>query len=246
MFPTSAQLRAAAPSGKQEIIDAIANAAPSVFPKYGITNRNRVLGFLSTALEESAFRVLTENLNYTAARLVQVWPSRFPTIASAEPYASSPRALANKVYGGRMGNTGTDDGWRYRGQGLIQITGKDNFALLQKLTGLPLVAQPDFVTTPEHMLECSVALFVQYDRILDYCDQGAFQKVWALVGTGRANGNIINLANHQAALDALDKALPVWPPDVPAPKPVPPTPAKPSLWARFLAWITPKPSPVGD
>lgn len=69
-----------------------------------------------------------ENLNYSAKRMTQVWPKRFPTIASAQPYASNPRALANNVYGGRLGNTGPDDGWRYRGRGLAQITGKENYA----------------------------------------------------------------------------------------------------------------------
>lgn len=85
---------------------------------------------LATAHHETGarFAPVQENLNYSAKRLTQVWPSRFPTIAAATPYANNPRALANKVYGGRMGNTGPDDGWLYRGRGLVQITGKDNYA----------------------------------------------------------------------------------------------------------------------
>ncbi|MDE3796998.1 hypothetical protein I7G59_06570 [Sinorhizobium meliloti] len=74
------------------------------------------------------FQPVTENLNYSAQRLTEVWPSRFPTIASAKPYANNPRKLANKVYGGRMGNAAPDDGWLYRGRGLPQITGKENYA----------------------------------------------------------------------------------------------------------------------
>jgi putative chitinase len=161
LLPTVKELSAAAPGAYTDIVEAISDTAPVVFPKYGINTRNRALGFLSTALEESGFRNLVENLNYSAERLVQVWPSRFPTVAAAGPYARSPRALANCVYGGRMGNTGPDDGWRYRGQGLIQITGRDNFARLEKITGLPLVNQPELATKPEHLLECSVALFVE-------------------------------------------------------------------------------------
>ncbi len=74
-----------------------------------------------------AMQPLEENLNYSAKRLTQVWPSRFPTLAAATLYANNPRRLANKVYGGRLGNAGPDDGWLYRGRGLAQITGKANY-----------------------------------------------------------------------------------------------------------------------
>lgn len=205
---TAGQLSAAAPNGDPAIIKAIADESAAVFAKYGLTTRNRVLGFLSTALEESGFRMLTENLNYSAARAAEVWPSKFPTAAAASPYAGNPRALANKVYGARMGNVGPDDGWRYRGQGLIQITGRNNFAALEKATGLPLLDSPELATDPAHLLECSVALFVQYPGILGYCDAGDWNAVWALVGTGSAKGRLINPQAHRAALAALDKALP--------------------------------------
>lgn len=84
---------------------------------------------LATAHHETGarFAPVEENLNYSAKRLTQVWPTRFPTIAAAAPYANNPQKLANKVYGGRMGNTGPEDGWRYRGRSLVQITGKDNY-----------------------------------------------------------------------------------------------------------------------
>lgn len=85
---------------------------------------------LSEAYHETGGRMqpISENLNYSAKRLTQVWPKRFPTLASAQPYANNPQKLANKVYGGRLGNDGPDDGWRYRGRGLAQITGKANYA----------------------------------------------------------------------------------------------------------------------
>lgn len=206
---TAAQLRAAAPGGNQVIIDAIASTSAAVFAKYGIGNRNRVWGFLSTCYEESGgFRTLAENDDYTAERAHEVWPRLFPTVESAAPYAHNPRALADRVYGGRMGDAGPDAGWLYRGEGLDQVTGEDNFALLQRLTGLPLVARPELVTTPEHMLECAVALFVQFPSILIYCDRGAWRAVWALVGSGRASGPVINLGNHEAALAAIQRAIP--------------------------------------
>lgn len=85
---------------------------------------------LSEVYHETGGRMqpVVENLNYSAKRMTQVWPTRFPTVASAQPYAGNPRALANKVYGGRLGNTGPDDGWLYRGRGLAQITGRANYA----------------------------------------------------------------------------------------------------------------------
>lgn len=85
---------------------------------------------LATAYHETggSMQPVEENFNYTAKRLMQVWPARFPTMASAEPYAGKPRKLANRIYGGRLGNIEADDGWRYRGRGLAQITGRANYA----------------------------------------------------------------------------------------------------------------------
>lgn len=207
MLVTTDQLRRAAPTGSPNIIAAIAATSEKVFAKYDLSNRNRIMGFLSTCLEESGFKTLSENLNYSAERAHQVFPREFPTVASAEPYAYRPQAFADKVYGNRLGNVGPNAGWLYRGQGLDQITGEDNFKLLARLTGLDLVIHPEFVTSPEYMLECAAALFVHYPGILAYCDAGAFSHVWALVGTGRATGLVINLAAHQAALAALERAV---------------------------------------
>jgi predicted chitinase len=207
MTITAQQLLAAAPRAHSEIVAGIVDRADAVFAKYGVVTPNRVLGFLSTALEESGgFTALMENLNYSAERACQIFPGKFPTVESAAPYAFQPEKFADRVYGGRMGNVGPDDGWRFRGQGLIQITGHDNFAMLARLTGLPLLDTPSMVTSADHMLECSVALFVQYPEILAYCDEGDWQAVWALVGSGRANGPVINLGNHQQALAALQRA----------------------------------------
>ena len=210
MTLTAAQLLSAAPHAQSHIVAAISDNWDAISTKYGLTMRDRALGFLSTAYEESGgFTVLTENLNYSAVRAAQVFPRYFPSVAAAQPYAYNPEAFANKVYGGRMGNAGPGDGWKFRGQGLIQITGHDNFAALAKATGLPLLDTPAMAANDDHMLECSVALFVQYPGILGFCDAQNWQAVWALVGSGRANGPVINLQNHLNALAALEKALPV-------------------------------------
>lgn len=106
--------------------------------------------FLSQVLHESGrLERMEEGLFYkTAERICAVWPSRFPAPASAQPFVRNPQGLAEKVYGGRMGNTQPGDGWRYRGSGPIQVTGKSNFTALQRITGLPLVDNPDMLRRP--------------------------------------------------------------------------------------------------
>lgn len=113
--------------------------------------------FLGQVLHECArLEHLEEDLHYTIASMMRVWPERFPTVASAQPYAMNPEALANKVYGDRLGNIAPGDGWKYRGSGCIQCTGLANFTLVQKLTGLPVVAQPELLRQPEPALRSAV------------------------------------------------------------------------------------------
>ena len=96
---------------------------------HGIHTPEQQAVFLAqVAVESDHLRRTAENLNYSAERIVQVWPSRFPDIESAEPYAHNPEALADRVYGDRMGNRGiAGAGYRFRGRGLIQVTGRDGY-----------------------------------------------------------------------------------------------------------------------
>jgi putative chitinase len=143
---TVAALRTIAPGAANHIIEGIV-AHQHFLAHYGITTPQRVKHFLGqSACETAGFTRLEENLFYTtAARLRQVWPSRFPSDAAAAPYLRNPQKLANFVYGGRLGNTGADDGWLYRGSGCKQTTGKTNFAAVEKATKLPVVKQPDML-----------------------------------------------------------------------------------------------------
>lgn len=121
--------------------------------EFEINTPKRISGFLGQiAHESSLFRVEEECLNYSAERLVQVWPSRFPTVSSAAPYARQPQRLANKVYANRMGNgdEASGDGWRYRGRGLIQITGRENYRECGKALVLALEADPNLLLVPEY------------------------------------------------------------------------------------------------
>lgn len=145
---TAAQLRALSPN-----CDAVAlgPALDRACRKYNINTDRRIRHFIAQIAHESlGLTRLSENLNYTtAARIREVWPKRFPTVESARPFVSNPRALANKVYGGRLGNIGPDDGWRYRGGGLIGNTGRANYALASGHVGLNLVEEPDLLRTPD-------------------------------------------------------------------------------------------------
>ena len=155
---------------------------------------------LGQVVHESAMlERIEENLSYSAQRLCQVWPRRFPTLASAQPFARNPRALANKVYGGRLGNTAPDDGWTYRGRGLIQITGRDNYRQMQHITGMPLLDEPDLLLEQEPALRASIAWWEESvpDELL-----GDVMRVTRVV-----NGGTIGLEHRQQLTQRAYRAL---------------------------------------
>ena len=121
--------------------------------RFEIVTPSRMAAFLAQLAHESTETTrLTEGLFYSKAeRLCKVWPKRFPTPASAEPYVKNPQKLANFVYAGRGGNgdEASGDGWRYRGRGLFQLTFRDNYRLAGEALNLPLVDDTDRVVIPE-------------------------------------------------------------------------------------------------
>jgi len=121
--------------------------------KFGISeNVRRMSAFLAQVAHESGqMNRLEENLNYSRRRLRDVWPRRFPDDESTFKYGRNPERLANKVYANRLGNGAeqTGDGFRYRGRGLLQITGRDNYAKMGRLINLPtLIEMPDYLIEP--------------------------------------------------------------------------------------------------
>lgn len=145
--------------------------------------------FLGQILHESAgLERLSENLDYSARRLCEVWPGRFPTLDAAKPYAHNPEALANRVYGGRMGNNQPGDGWIFRGRGPIQLTGRDNYAFVGDLMGQDLVSLPELMEQPRYALEATIHWWE--DRIPDSM-LGDPERV-----TKRVNGGLIGLADR--------------------------------------------------
>jgi len=168
---------------------------------------------LSTAYHETGHKMVpnVENLNYTsAARIRAVWPSRFPTAASAQPFVRNPKGLANKVYNGRMGNRlGSDDGWNFRGRGLPHLTGRDNYAKGSQVAGVDLVANP------ERALDLPIAVKVFFDgmargwytgrKMSDYLDKSPpdYREARRIVnGLDKA----AELAAHARAFEAALKA----------------------------------------
>jgi putative chitinase len=116
-------------------------------PQYQIDTPLRVAHILAQLAHESGFMPVSENLNYSAKRLMQVWPNRFPTLASAQRCAGNPEALGNTVYAGRLGNGGPEsgDGYRYRGRGQIQMTGRSNYRTYGSIIGFDLERDPDLL-----------------------------------------------------------------------------------------------------
>ncbi len=120
-------LRKVCPGARDDIVEGIIERR-SAIDTAGIVTKPRMAHFLAQiATETGGLRALEENLNYSAKRLLAVWPSRFKTRARAQAYANNPQALANFVYGGRLGNDRDNDGWLYRGSGLIMTTGESNY-----------------------------------------------------------------------------------------------------------------------
>jgi putative chitinase len=121
------------------------------FAKYGIDTVKRQSAFIGQCGHESNnFKVLEENLHYSAGALMRVWPSRFDQ-ATADKYANNPEMIANKVYGGRadLGNTQDGDGWKFHGRGVIQLTGRSNYQVCGDALGQPFTKQPDLLLEPE-------------------------------------------------------------------------------------------------
>ena len=133
---------------KGHIPDSVLEQVPEVISKFGIDTPLKMCHFLAQCHHESGgFKITQENLNYGAKGLRGTFPKYFPTDEIATKYERQPEKIANKVYGGRMGNIELGDGWRYHGRGFIQLTGKDNYKAFSASIGEDCVASPDLVAT---------------------------------------------------------------------------------------------------
>lgn len=180
-------------------------AVQAACDRFEINNPNRVAAFLAQCGHESGgFTRLLENLNYSAEALMRVWPSRFPTMEVAMRYHRQPEKIANNVYGNRMGNgpESSGDGWRYRGRGLKQLTGKSNYTACSKGLGKDLVAEPELLLTPE-FAALSAGWFWKANNCSPLADAREFELL-----TKRINGGLIGLADRKTR---YEKALACFP-----------------------------------
>lgn len=153
--------------------------------------------FAQTSHESGGFKSLSENLNYSADGLVKIFRKYFPDVAAATPYARNPEKIANKVYGGRMGNgdEASGEGFMYRGRGAIQLTGKDNYAAFAKAIGrLDVLTNPDIVSG-ELAFE-SAMFFFDKNKLWDICDKGINDETITAL-TKRINGGTIGLEDRK-------------------------------------------------
>ena len=180
---------------KGHIPDSVIAQIPETAAKFNITNNLRLAHFLAQCGHESGgFKAVSENVNYSASGLKGIFGKYFPGNL-AESYARQPQKIASRVYGGRMGNgpESTGEGYKFRGRGYIQLTGKQNYTNFAKFIGEDTVSNPDLVATKYPL--ASAAFFFDSNKLWSICDKGADNATVTAV-TKRVNGGTIGLADR--------------------------------------------------
>jgi len=176
--------------------DEVIAQIPDTAARFNITNTLRLAHFLSQCGHESAgFKAVRENLNYSAKGLMDVFKKYFPNAVIAKAYQRNPEKIANRVYASRMGNGDelSGDGFKYRGRGYIQLTGKNNYQLFDKTVPEDVTTNPDFVATKYPL--SSAAFFFNNNKLWAICDKGADVATVTAV-TKRVNGGTIGLPDR--------------------------------------------------
>ena len=180
---------------KGHVPDAVLAQIPDTAAKFNITNTLRLAHFLAQCGHESGgFKAVSENLNYSADGLKKIFPKYFPGNLN-ESYARQPEKIASRVYGSRMGNgdEASKEGFKFRGRGYIQLTGKSNYATFDKFVEDDIIGNPDLVATKYPLM--SAAFFFNNNSLWSICDKGADDATVTAV-TKRVNGGTIGLADR--------------------------------------------------
>lgn len=196
-------LAAMGPQATDATRAAIADGLLTHAAAHGVTSTLRLAHFLAQVAHESAgFSRMVENLNYSANRLRQVWPSRF-TDELAMRAAGNPERIANIVYANRLGNGGaaSGDGWRYRGRGLIQITGRNNYLRYGQMIGANLAGDPDAAADPATAVRIALAYW-QSNGLNEVADADNIEAI-----TQRINGGQHGIDDRRLRLAAAKRAL---------------------------------------
>jgi putative chitinase len=181
---------------KGHIPDTVIAQIPDTAAKFNITNTLRLAHFLAQCGHESGgFRAVQENLNYSSKGLMSIFKKYFPTTQLAESYARKPEKIASRVYANRMsnGDEASGEGWKFRGRGYIQLTGKANYTLFDKQVPEDILSNPDLVATKYPLM--SAAFFFNSNRLWTICDKGADEATITAL-TRRVNGGTIGLADR--------------------------------------------------
>ena len=180
---------------------------PQIMEKFSLNSPIRLAHFLSQCAHESGnFKAVTENLNYGAAGLRSIFGKYFKDDASAKAYERKPEKIANRVYSSRMGNgdEASGDGWKFRGRGYIQLTGKDNYSQFDKVVEDDILANPDLVATKYPLM--SAAFFFEKNNLWKICDGGA-DKEDVIALTKRINGGTHGLEDRLAKFALFNSLL---------------------------------------
>jgi putative chitinase len=189
-----------------KVPDGVIAQIPDAAREFGITTNLRLAHFLAQcALESTNFTATVENLNYRAARLMEVFPKYFRGVDTAA-YANNPQKIGNRVYANRMGNgdEASGDGFKFRGRGYIQLTGKNNYTSFSTFVGEDCVANPDLVATKYPL--ASAAFYFNSNNIWAICDKGADDGTVTRVTkavNGGTNGLAERIQNFKKFMQAL-------------------------------------------
>ena len=210
MIPTIEQLKAAKVKNPEKWIDALVDTCRD----FEINTPERIASFLAqTSHESGGYTMLSENLNYRATTLAACWPNRFAVLGAdkkpikengklvptklAESIAGKPELIANLVYSSRMGNGPAEsgEGWKYRGRGLKQLTGKDNYTRCGEALGIDLVNNPDLLLEPMYAAK-SAGWFWKTNKLADFADKEDIKGM-----TKKINGGLIGYEARQDLYD---------------------------------------------
>lgn len=183
----------------------LTNALNKVLEKYDINTKPRIAAFIAQCGHESAqFNILKENLNYSADRLCKVWPKRFTSLEMAKPYDRNPEKIANKVYSNRLGNgnEASGEGFKFRGRGAIQLTGKSNYLVFSEDIGKTLDETVSYCETLEGAI-ASACFFWKTNNLNRFVDTNDFVGLTEAIN-GRTLGLDDRLAKYKKALEVLD------------------------------------------